>query len=42
MIGLARWQYERVHRDMTYELEIDTSQATPMECAELIKRKFGL
>ena len=30
MIGLARWQYERVHRDMTYELEIDTSQATEM------------
>ena len=42
MIGLARWQYERVHRDMTYELEVDTSQATPMECAELIKGKFGL
>ena len=42
MIGLARWQYERVHRDMTYELEIDTSSATPMECAELIKRRFGL
>ena len=42
MIGLARWQYERVHKDMTYELEIDTSSATPMECAELIKRKFGL
>jgi chloramphenicol 3-O phosphotransferase len=42
MIGLARWQYERVHRDMTYELEIDASSATPMECAELIKRRFGL
>jgi chloramphenicol 3-O phosphotransferase len=42
MIGLARWQYERVHRDMTYDLEIDTSSATPMECAELIKRKFRL
>ena len=42
MIGLARWQYERVHKDMTYELEIDTSSATPMECAELIKRRFGL
>ena len=42
MIGLARWQYERVHRDMTSELEVDTSQATPMECAELIKGKFGL
>jgi chloramphenicol 3-O phosphotransferase len=42
MIGLARWQYERVHRDMTYELEIDTSRASPMACAELIKRRFGL
>ena len=42
MIGLARWQYERVHRDMTYELEIDASSATPMECAELIKQRFGL
>jgi chloramphenicol 3-O phosphotransferase len=42
MIGLARWQYERVHRDMTYDLEIDTSSPTPMECAELIKRRFRL
>jgi len=42
MIGLARWQYERVHKDMTYELEIETSSATPMECAELIKRRFCL
>ena len=42
MVGLARWQYDRVHKDMTYDLEVDTSRATPMECAELIKRKFGL
>lgn len=42
LIGLARWQYDRVHKDMSYDLEIDTSIATPMECAELIKEKFRL
>jgi chloramphenicol 3-O phosphotransferase len=42
LIGLARWQYGRVHEGMTYDLEVDTSLATPMECAELIKQKFRL
>lgn len=42
MIGLARWQYERVHAGMTYELEVDTSRASPAECASLIKERFGL
>ena len=42
LIGLARWQYDRVHRDMTYDLEIDTSRASPMDCALLIKQKFRL
>jgi len=42
MIGLARWQYDRVHKNLTYDLEVDTSRATPMECANLIKQKFGL
>jgi len=42
MIGLARWQYNRVHAGMTYDLEVDTSRATPLECAHLIKRQFGL
>ncbi len=42
MIGLARWQYDRVHTGITYDLELDTSRATPMECAELIKLKFRL
>jgi chloramphenicol 3-O phosphotransferase len=40
LIGLARWQYDRVHEGMTYDLEVDTSIATPMECANLIKQKF--
>jgi len=42
MIGLARWQYGRVHKDMAYDLEVDTSRATPLECATLIRRTFGL
>ena len=42
MIGLARWQYERVHKGMKYDLEVDAGNATPMECAKLIANKFGL
>jgi len=42
MIGLARWQYDRVHKDMTYDLEVDTSRSSAQECANLIRQKFGL
>lgn len=42
MIGLARWQYGRTHAGMTYDLEVDTSRAAPVECAGLIKEKFAL
>jgi chloramphenicol 3-O phosphotransferase len=42
MIGLSRWQFNRVHTGMAYDLEIDTSQATPAECARRIKQAFGL
>jgi len=42
LIGLARWQYDRVHHGKRYDLELDTSEATPMECAERIKGRFGL
>jgi len=41
-IGLARWQYDRVHKGITYDLEIDTSTATPTACARLIKDTFRL
>jgi len=41
-IGLARWQYDRVHKDMKYDLEVDTGSLTPMECADIIKQKFQL
>jgi chloramphenicol 3-O phosphotransferase len=42
MVGLARWQYDRVHKGIDYDLEVDTSIATPLECAELIREKFRL
>ena len=40
--GLARWQYDRVHRGKRYDLEIDAGNATPVECAERIRQHFGL
>jgi chloramphenicol 3-O phosphotransferase len=40
--GLARWQYDRVHKNIGYDLEIDTSTLTPVECAQRIKAKFQL
>ena len=42
MVGLARWQFDRVHKDIKYDLEIDTSAASALECAKLIKEKFHL
>jgi chloramphenicol 3-O phosphotransferase len=42
MIGLARWQFERVHDGMAYDLEVDTSAASPSECADRIKQAFQL
>lgn len=41
-IGLARWQFDRVHRGLRYDLEVDTSTASPLACAEAIKAAFGL
>ncbi len=40
--GLARWQFGRVHRNMTYDLEVDTVAAGPAGCAQLICDAFGL
>ena len=42
LIGLARWQYDRVHRGKKYDLEIDSGSLGPLECATLIKQKFQL
>jgi chloramphenicol 3-O phosphotransferase len=40
--GLARWQFDRVHRDMIYDLEIDAAVATPLQIAPTIRDAFGL
>jgi len=40
--GLARWQYERVHAGIDYDLEIDTSVLTPLECARHIQQRFQI
>jgi chloramphenicol 3-O phosphotransferase len=42
MPGLAHWQYERVHANMDYDLEVDTSVLTPLECARRIQQRFQL
>jgi chloramphenicol 3-O-phosphotransferase len=40
-IRLARWQYDRVHRNASYDLEIDTSVSSPLQCAKLILEMYG-
>ena len=42
LIGLARWQFDRVHHGKKYDLEIDSGSLNPLECATLIKQKFQL
>lgn len=41
-IGLARWQYDRVHSGQAYDLEIDAAARTPEACAAMIRDAFGL
>jgi chloramphenicol 3-O phosphotransferase len=41
-LGLARWQYDKVHGGMAYDLELDASVATPAELAAAIKAAFDL
>lgn len=42
LAGLAHWQYERVHRGIGYDFEVDTSRLSAFECAELIRDRFRL
>jgi chloramphenicol 3-O phosphotransferase len=42
VIGLARSQLKFVHRNMRYDMTIDTSAMTPMQGALQIKNQFGL
>ncbi|WP_419728655.1 phosphotransferase-like protein [Lichenicola sp.] len=39
--GLARWQFDRVHRGQRHDLEIDTSRSTPAGIAERIRDASG-
>ena len=41
-IGLARWQFDRVHAGRVYDLEIDTATTTPAQNAAMIRDAFGL
>ena len=41
-IGLARWQYDRVHRNMKYDLEVDAAANGPSARARLIRDEFKL
>ncbi|WP_323119819.1 chloramphenicol phosphotransferase CPT family protein [Burkholderia alba] len=35
-IGLARWQYDKVHAGMTYDVTVDTGEASPEACARQV------
>lgn len=41
-LGLARWQYRRVHAGLDYDLMLDTAETTPEENARRICEAFGL
>ncbi len=41
-VGLARWQYGRVHMGIAYDLQVDTAAAAPAKCARLIRNALGL
>lgn len=42
LIGLARWQFSRVHAGVVYDFEVDTATASPETCARLIRDRFDL
>lgn len=41
-IGLARWQYDKAHRGMEYDLELDTVDMTPRQVAQSIRDALAL
>ena len=34
--GMAAWQFGQVHKDLTYDFEVDTSLAPPEQCADQV------
>ncbi|MGC1301474.1 MAG: hypothetical protein WA840_03780 [Caulobacteraceae bacterium] len=41
-LGLARWEFDRVHVGVNYDLEIETTSASPSDIAWIICRTFRL
>jgi chloramphenicol 3-O phosphotransferase len=41
-IGLARWQFDRVHSGNVYGLTVDTEEASAEACARRIVEAFNL
>jgi chloramphenicol 3-O phosphotransferase len=42
LIGLARGQFDRLHQGIAYDLVVDTSRATAVDCARRIRDAFDL
>jgi chloramphenicol 3-O phosphotransferase len=41
-IGQARWQFDRVHQHVSYDLELDTTDSAPDTCARVIATALNL
>lgn len=39
-IGQARWQHDTVHSWRSYDLELDTAQLSPEQCAALVRERL--
>jgi chloramphenicol 3-O phosphotransferase len=42
MLGLARWQFDRVHSGMEYDFEVQTDTISPAAIAEAICKKLDI
>ena len=42
IIGLAKYQFNRVHTNCCYDCEVNTSKYTPKECVEIILKNLAL
>ena len=42
LLGLARWQFDRVHVGIDYDFVVDSSTASAESCAGLIRDRFDL
>ncbi|WP_206597340.1 phosphotransferase-like protein [Pseudacidovorax intermedius] len=41
-LGLARWQFDKVHAGMDHDVVVDTSAGSPKECAQAVMQALGL